>query len=143
MDKQQIIDYIMHTPSNTNPAVLGSMLDTFAGDGSGGVNLHTATLTFVGSSDTATIALSPYLNESTGYLNVNYEAPLIGSYVLPLYDVEGSGGDYQADIRNGGERLSMTSSGGVTIREEEETDTETGGYKYCVYITGDGTITLT
>ena len=29
MNKQQIIDYIMHTPSNTNPAMLGQLLDEF------------------------------------------------------------------------------------------------------------------
>lgn len=34
MDKQQIIDYIMHTPSNTNPAMLGQFLDEYSG-GSG------------------------------------------------------------------------------------------------------------
>ena len=34
MDKQQIIDYIMHTPSNTNPAILGQFLDEYSG-GSG------------------------------------------------------------------------------------------------------------
>lgn len=30
MDKQQIIDYIMHTPSNTNPAILGQFLDEYS-----------------------------------------------------------------------------------------------------------------
>jgi len=34
MNKQQIIDYIMHTPSNTNPAMLGQFLDEYSG-GSG------------------------------------------------------------------------------------------------------------
>ena len=34
MDRQQIIDYIMHTPSNTNPAMLGQFLDEYSG-GSG------------------------------------------------------------------------------------------------------------
>ena len=31
MDKQQIISYVMHTPGNTNPNVLGSMLDGTGG----------------------------------------------------------------------------------------------------------------
>jgi len=30
MNKQNIIDYVLKTPSNTNPAVLGTMLDTFS-----------------------------------------------------------------------------------------------------------------
>ena len=32
MDKQQIIDYIMHTPSNTNPVILGQFLDEYGGN---------------------------------------------------------------------------------------------------------------
>ena len=43
MDKQQIIDYIMHTPSNTNPAMLGQFLDEYGG---GNNDFSTATITF-------------------------------------------------------------------------------------------------
>ena len=32
MDKQQIIDYVMNSPANTNPNVLGTMLDGIGGD---------------------------------------------------------------------------------------------------------------
>lgn len=112
------------------------------GGGGGGVNPHMATLTFVGSSDTAVINLWQYLDESTGYFDSLLEAPLIGSYVVPLYKAESSeGGVYSTDIYNHGERLSMTSSGDVTIREQQ--DAETGDYLYSVWITGDCTITLT
>ena len=31
MDKQTIIDYVMHTPLNTNPAVLSTLLDRYSG----------------------------------------------------------------------------------------------------------------
>jgi len=31
MDKQQIIDYVMNNPANTNPNVLGTMLDSMDG----------------------------------------------------------------------------------------------------------------
>lgn len=34
MDKQGIIDYVLHTPENINPAILGQMLDEFTGGGS-------------------------------------------------------------------------------------------------------------
>ena len=138
MDKNDILDYVTETPGNTNRAVLGSMLDSFAG--SGGVNLHTATLTIVGSSDTAVIGFNPYLNESTGYLEINENAPLAGSYVIPLFSDEGGGGTSSADIWNNGEQLSMTSSGDITIVEEQEP--ETGEYVYLATITGDCTITL-
>ncbi len=35
MDKQQIIDYVMHTPENTNPNVLGSMVESLLDENSG------------------------------------------------------------------------------------------------------------
>lgn len=139
MDKNTILDYVTETPGNTNRAVLGSMLDSFAGSGA---NLHTATLTIVGSSDTAVIGLNSYLDESTGYLDNNNNAPLVGAYTIPLYkNLEGEGGIYETSIWNNGEQVSMTSNGGVTITERQ--DYETGEYLYEVIITGDCTITLT
>lgn len=36
MDKEDIINYVMETPGNSNPAVLGSMLESYGGGGSGG-----------------------------------------------------------------------------------------------------------
>ena len=52
MDKQQIIDYIMHTPSNTNPAMLGQFLDEYSrGSGSSG-DLSTAEVTIINNSST-------------------------------------------------------------------------------------------
>lgn len=36
MDKNDILDYVTETPWNTNRAVLGGMLDSFAGGGGGG-----------------------------------------------------------------------------------------------------------
>lgn len=35
MTKKEIIDYIMETPQNTNPAILSQMLDEIAGEGGG------------------------------------------------------------------------------------------------------------
>lgn len=35
MDKDKIIEYVMNTPGNTNPAVLGSMVDSISGSGGG------------------------------------------------------------------------------------------------------------
>ena len=35
MTKEQIIEYVMHTPMNTNPAVLRSMLGSIEGGGGG------------------------------------------------------------------------------------------------------------
>ena len=36
MDKGKILDYVMNTPHNTNPAILSQMLDEVAGEGGGG-----------------------------------------------------------------------------------------------------------
>lgn len=115
-------------------------VNTGGGGGGGGVNLHTATLTLVGSSDTAVINLQPYLDESTGYLEHNQDAPFTGSYTIPLFNAEGGGGTYSTDIWANGEQISMSTSGDITINEEQ--DAETGEYRYTVTITGDCTITL-
>lgn len=48
MDKNDIIEYVMHTPHNTNRAVLSSMLNQLAEDGSGGSSdFSTAQVTVV------------------------------------------------------------------------------------------------
>ena len=39
MTKQQIIDYIMDSPENTNPAILNQMIDEVSGGGSGDINI--------------------------------------------------------------------------------------------------------
>lgn len=33
MNKEQVLDYVMTTPTNTNPAILNQMLDEISGDG--------------------------------------------------------------------------------------------------------------
>lgn len=109
------------------------------GGGGGGVNLQTATLTMVGGNDTTVINLSPHLDESTGYLENKY-APLTGSYTIPLFKAEGGGGTYSTDIWANGEQISVSTSGDITI--EEEQDPETGEYTYFATITGDCTITI-
>lgn len=45
MTKQDIIDYIMETPGNTNPAILSQMIDEVSGGGSG--DFSTCTGTFI------------------------------------------------------------------------------------------------
>ena len=45
MTKQDIIDYIMETPGNTNPAILNQMIDEVGGGGSG--DFSTCTGTFI------------------------------------------------------------------------------------------------
>ena len=54
MDKDTILDYVTETPGNTNRAVLGSMLDSIEGGGSGG-NVVVVTFNATGSNDNYTI----------------------------------------------------------------------------------------
>ena len=39
MSKQEILDYVMKTPYNTNPSILKNMLDDLSADGSGQNNI--------------------------------------------------------------------------------------------------------
>ena len=48
MDKNDIIDYVTETPGNTNRAILGSMLDSFASSGGGGGSASNFVVTFNG-----------------------------------------------------------------------------------------------
>lgn len=80
MEKQQIIDYVMNSPANTNPNVLGTMLD---GIGGGGVEMTTVfeddiTLTY-DNSDSYIPAQGKYSNvissnfTQDGILRLTYE----------------------------------------------------------------------
>lgn len=43
--KDEIFDYVMHSPENTNPAVLGSMLNGLESEGGGGIEYFDITYT--------------------------------------------------------------------------------------------------
>lgn len=61
MDKNDIIDYVMHTPHNTNKAVLNGMLNQLTeGDGGGSSDFSTAQVTLIcnASSVSASIAIA-------------------------------------------------------------------------------------
>ena len=52
MDKNDIIDYVMHTPHNTNKAVLNGMLNQLTEGGGGSSDFSTAEVTLVNASGT-------------------------------------------------------------------------------------------
>ena len=60
MDKNDIIEYVMNTPHNTNKAVLSGMLNQLTEGGSGSSDFSTAQVTFVKESGGAISMNMPY-----------------------------------------------------------------------------------
>ena len=123
MDKNDILDYVTETPGNTNRAVLGDMLDSFA-DG--------------GSSDftTAEVAIN------NGGLN-NYLFPCVRSdgeneYALPFYATMGGASETATAILYKGSAI-LQNMGGLTLTTSGDIE-ELGEGAYL--ITGDCTITV-
>lgn len=59
MDKEKILDYVMHTPHNTNRAVLNSMLNQLIeGGGSGSSDLSTAKVTLINNTSEPDVTFS-------------------------------------------------------------------------------------
>lgn len=135
MDKNDIIEYVMHTPHNTNRAVLSSMLNQLAdGSGGGSSDFSTAEVT-VNKEGTGDIPLNMSLplpvvieNPSTHEKILGIVAtPYNGTFVVPLYESRcyvGASGDWDSEW--------FSASGGVTRQ---------GGAGFL--IEGDGTITIT
>ena len=74
MDKQQIIDYVMNNPANTNPNVLGTMLDGVDGGAISAKNPVKATLLF----DEDVVS-------TDSYIHIEHEDFLIAA-LLPSFD---------------------------------------------------------
>ena len=109
MDKNDIINYVMHTPHNTNRAVLSSMLNQLTKGGSGG------------SSDFSTAEVTVY-DVSQGTLFSAIDAPGPGApVVISTCDIE-SGITYTVALYKGyaiGQIPPATSvSGNIEIVDE-------------------------
>lgn len=93
MDKNDIIEYVMHTPHNTNRAVLGSMLDSM---GSGGDEMLVVGLTAqTGNYDFTTDKTYDEIAESI--YNGNYNIVLAG-----LNNIAGGKVHYLTEVNYGG-----------------------------------------
>lgn len=132
MDKDTILDYVTETPGNTNRAVLGDMLDSFAGGG-GSSDFTTAEVTIVGVENlTASGISAPIVVDMEGYGTVllSQAAPELISLYNPLTVVI---------LKNG-----IT---GVSIFVKPGYETSVSGDATCeggsaVSVTGDCTITV-
>lgn len=84
MDKNDIIEYVMNTPHNTNKAVLNSMLNQLIKDGGDSSDFSTAKLTLINSSGYQTFIYAPtYFDNEFGHSS-NYYVYLDGQNEVVL-----------------------------------------------------------
>lgn len=110
MTKQEIIDYVMTTPSNSNKAVLEGMLDSFSGGESGGDEPSRVLLYENDALDitqtTADWIYGQYQNE--GMTNAYFNASYPGNWILSV-DNEELITSLQIDTSSGGYYLGVIS----------------------------------
>lgn len=128
MDKNDVIEYVMHTPHNTNKAVLSSMLNQLAEGGGGG------------SSDFSTAEVTVDLQSNKFYFMLPFADDTSGSSLCRI----AQSGTYKAILyTNMSVGITAASGGGlltvpaITVTGDAE-QIGTGE----VRITGDCTITI-
>ncbi len=132
MDKQGIIDYVLDTPTNTNPRILGHMLEEYAaggGDGGGG-DFSIAEVTLINNTSD-NLSLNAFVCVEAGELGEDSPKMLYNAidiavgeqatYKVPMY----SGGAFWGSMG-----LNIETTGGVAFQN--------GG----LMITGNGTATF-
>lgn len=73
MNKNDIIEYVMHTPHNTNKAVLSSMLNQLTEGGGGSGDFSTAQVTFINNTETNVDAACMVIYEEDGEEYAEFE----------------------------------------------------------------------
>lgn len=99
--KQQILDYVEHTPLNTNRFVLEQMLDTLSDGGSGGSNITAnvkkeGNVTTITISDGVTTTTAQVLDGAQGAPGQDGVSPIVsfrtneeGQTIMSVTDAEG------------------------------------------------------
>lgn len=140
MTKQDIIDYVLKTPSNTNPAVLDTMLNELSDDSSeGSSDFTTAEVTIINTTENYVQFGSFAIIDSEDYFNVGdvfLDSNSSERYQFVMY--KGSTPYYYHVYLFGASEA--TGTGDISI--EEVSDPETGDVSWEVHITGDCTITI-
>lgn len=140
MTKQDIIDYIMETPGNTNPAILNQMIDEVGG---GGNDIKTANVKLNGNSE---ITIGLHCLTLDGYIDDKLCSFDGTTYKIPMYILDnpehsewpyGQGGLLSYRGEN---QLNISIIGSADSVEQR--DDETGEYNYVIIISGDCTITI-
>lgn len=109
MTKNDVMDYVMNSPGNTNRAVLSSMLDSIGGGGTGNLLLHEVTETI---EDEEVTRLDHTWQEI-------YDAAMSGAYVCQVIkqgDEEDEEGYHSYTLDLLYELSKMTSEGRYAVR---------------------------
>ena len=135
MEKQDIINYVLTTPENTNPAILEGMLEQLiaqSGGGGGESDLTTANVTIANdtSEEYQTVYL-PFCQEAAGDV-----AP---ATTFPMLVVTNDASQDVKAVLYKGACMGRPESESVTVEVTGDITIEHGTF----IITGDGTITLT
>lgn len=126
----KVMEYILNTPENTNPAILKSMLEDLSSEGGGGggsSDFSTAQVTLVGTWDRV---ISPIgiIDPGPGIAIV---LPIAGKHTIVLY----KGEQRLFPTTSEGQQISATGNATATFDEEDQ--------EWRIIITGDCTLTIT
>lgn len=136
MEKQDIINYVLNTPENTNPVILNGMLSQLEAGGGGESNIKTATVTLVNTGTGSLLAVQGYI-EQTECVAISD-----GAFDTETYSFE-SGGDpltvaffdsFTVSLGSINDGTTPTVTGDATIAYDEEQSA------WVVTCTGDCTI---
>lgn len=142
MEKQDIINYVLNTPENTNPAILGGMLEQLiaqsgsGGGGGGESDLTTATVTFINNINDSPTAYGAFVysdeyegevtNHSTGLMPIGTQQTVVTTVILYK-------GEASIDLTEVGQTqgASISASGDATVK-----------MGLFLLVTGDATVTI-
>lgn len=133
MDKQQIIDYVMHNPDNTNPAVLSDLLDEL--EESSKSDFDTVQLTITNTSTDKFLKMENVIQIAQSIDKMQASEYLIGinnTQTLTLVTYK----ELQRPIYFRTAEQNPTLTGDITLLESTVI---TGGYKHRCMITGNAT----
>ena len=135
MEKQQIIDYVMHNPDNTNPAVLRDLLDQL--DTGGDSRFSTAQVTFINKSTTTQLSIGSLIYVENNWIRGQgstqwYPIVAKGTKTMELVLYKG-----QESIMVVTAEEDITLTGDITLYKTEKWGQT---YEHTCIITGDGTI---
>ena len=133
MDKNDIIEYVMNTPHNTNKAVLSSMLNQLAeGGGGGSSDFSTAQVTFINADTAHSYSVAAFRIDSDCMSDLDIAVSEPVTIEVPLYKGKAEMGFFM--LMNADFSYTPTATGGVSIVTDANMSDK-------FVITGDGTIT--